>query len=104
MFKPHFMRYYDLMQDMIHRNGQGWVFGRSSGVLGQIQCLAFLEQILRTSWLNDEQSAWTRRACHKLLDFLIQVFWDEDKQWFSFRDEYRSCYAYRTGLSMCWDL
>ncbi|NRA39637.1 MAG: AMP-binding protein, partial [Planctomycetes bacterium] len=103
-FRPHALRYFALLQDFIHSNGQGWIFGRSAGVLGQMQCLVFIEQILSKGWLNTQEESWARRACSKILDYMCDVFWDMEKNWFSFRDDNRSCYDYRTNLPMCWDL
>lgn len=104
MFRSHAMRYLDLLRRVIGADGMGWLFGRSAGVLGQLQCLAFLEQLLSKGWLGDADSAWVRCACRKLQAYMDNVFWDEDRQWYSFRDEWRACYPYRTSLPMAWDL
>lgn len=103
-FKPHAERYLALLQNLVHHNGMGWVFGRSAGVLGQLQCLVLLEQVLSKNWLRDSDAAWARRACRQLLQFMQDVFWDDELQWFSFRDQWRSCYGYRASLPMAWDL
>jgi len=104
MFRPHAMRYFELLKQKVGPNGEGWLFGRSAGVLGQLQCISFLEQILSKGWFSVNDAAWARRACRLLLQYMEDVFWDDDRQWFSFRDEFRSCYSYRASLPMAWDL
>lgn len=104
MFHPHALRYIELLKSMIGSDGMGWLFGRSAGVLGQLQCLVFLEQVLSKSWLSETDEAWARRACRELLRYMVDVFWDPDHQWFNFRDNHRTCYSYRWTLPMAWDL
>lgn len=104
MFRPHAKRYFELLQLFIGRRGEGWFFGRSSGVLGQLQCLSYLEQLIAKQWLSAEDAAWARRACRELTGYMVDVFWDEDRQWFSFRDAHRTCYSYRATVPMSWDL
>ena len=52
LFKPHCIRYAELIKDLIYPDGSGWPFGRSVGVLGQLQYIAFLEQCLFHGFLN----------------------------------------------------
>ncbi|WP_269537211.1 hypothetical protein [Cerasicoccus fimbriatus] len=103
-FKVHAMRYFELLKSFIGPQGEGWLFGRSSGVLGQLQCISYLEQLLSKGWFSAEDAAWSRRACRELTQYMQDVFWDEGGQWFLFRDENRQCYNYRTTLPMTWDL
>lgn len=104
MFRPHAARYFELLKLFIGPNGEGWLFGRSAGVLGQLQCLSFLEQLLAMDWLTKEEAAWARRACRDVFQYMMDVFWDDDLGWFTFRDEHRACYSYRASLPMAWDL
>lgn len=104
MFRPHAGRYFELLKVFIGPNGEGWLFGRSAGVLGQLQCLSFLEQLLSKDWFTKEEAAWARCACRLLVQYMQDVFWDDDQGWFSFRDDHRACYNYRETLPMTWDL
>ncbi|WP_309380157.1 hypothetical protein [Cerasicoccus frondis] len=104
LFRPHALRYFELLKLFIGPRGEGWFFGRSSGVLGQMQCLSYLEQLLSKGWFSADDAAWARRACRSLLQYMEDVFWDEEGQWFLFRDDHRQCYVYRTTLPMNWDL
>ncbi|WP_309399183.1 hypothetical protein [Cerasicoccus maritimus] len=104
LFRPHALRYVELLKLFIGSHGEGWLFGRSAGVLGQLQCLSFLEQVLTKGWLPPADAAWARTACRAVLQYMEDVFWDDEAQWFSFRDAHRQCYHYRFTLPMTWDL
>jgi hypothetical protein len=104
LFRPHALRYAELLRLLIGTRGEGWLFGRSAGVLGQLQCLSFLEQLLCKGWLSEADAAWSRRACRELLTYMLDVFWDEPQRCFLFRDTWRTCYFYRHQLPMQWDL
>lgn len=104
IFKPHCIRYAELIKDLIYPDGSGWPFGRSVGVLGQLQYIAFLEQCLYHGFLNFELAAWARGATKICVKKMIELFWDSEKQWFCFRDEFHTCYGYRNTYPMHWDL
>jgi hypothetical protein len=104
LFKPHCIRYAELTKDLIYPDGSGWSFGRSVGVLGQMQYIIFLEQCLFHEFIEGNLANWARGAIKKCLIKMIDLFWDEEKQWFCFRDENHTCYSYRNTFPMHWDL
>ena len=103
-FRPHVETYVRLIRDLIHPDGTCWTFGRSAGAMGQMQCMALLEQVLSKGWLSDEDAAWARAAARAATGRMVGLFWDEDRLWFAFHDEHRSAYRYRRSLPMGWDL
>ncbi len=54
-FKPHALRYVDLIQALVSPKGDTWPFGRSAGVLGQLQCITLIEQCLSKGWIAPDQ-------------------------------------------------
>ncbi|PCJ60286.1 MAG: hypothetical protein COA79_08930 [Planctomycetota bacterium] len=103
-FRPHFLTYFSLVKAMTFGDGTGWVFGRSAGVLGQLQIIIFLEQALAHSFIAGDDAAWARGAIKQITYKMVELFWDEKKQWFCFRDEFHTPYSYRKTYPMHWDL
>jgi len=104
LFKPHCIRYVLLIKDLFYPDGSGWPFGRSVGVLGQLQYIIFLEQCIFHGFLDDTLGNWARSAIKKCTLRMVDLFWDEEKQWFCFRDEHHTCYSYRNTYPMHWDI
>ena len=103
-FKVHALRYVDLVRALVSPDGDTWPFGRSAGVLGLLQCITLIEQCLSKNWIPPEHTnrvrAIARRATHRMLD----LYWDESRQWFNFRDDYQTAYDYRASFPMAWDM
>jgi len=103
-FKPHFKTYFNLIKSIISPDGTGWVFGRSAGVLGQLQCIVLLEQMLSKGWLDKDDAAWARGASLAMTKKMVGLFWDDKYNWFSFNSSEHGCYSYRKSLPMAWDI
>ncbi len=103
-FRPHVDTHVSLIRELISPDGTGWTFGRSAGALGQMQCIALLEQVLAKGWLSGADAAWARGAGRAMTLRMIDLFWDADRRWFCFHDDERKAYKYRKSLPMAWDL
>jgi hypothetical protein len=104
LFQPHCLRYANLIKDLLYPDGSGWPFGRSVGVLGQLQYIIFLEQCIFHQFLDISLTTWARGAIKNCIIKMVDLFWDEEKQWFCFKDEHHTCYSYRNTYPMHWDI
>lgn len=104
LFTQHCLRYFALIKAMIYPDGSGWPFGRSVGVLGQLQYIVFLEQCLFHNIIKGNDAEWARGAIRACLNRMVDLFWDPDFNWFCFRDAHHTCYSYRNTLPMHFDI
>jgi hypothetical protein len=103
-YRPHALRYVDLVLTMTGPRGDAWPFGRSAGALGQLQCVALVEQCLSKGWIPADQVGLARQTARLATSRMIDLYWDETRGWFSFRDDFQTAYNYRASLPMAWDL
>ena len=103
-FKDHALRYVDLIRKFVSPHGDTWPFGRSAGVLGQLQCITLIEQCLSKNWIDPEYVNHFRTIARQATKRMHDLYWDETLQWFNFRDDYQTAYDYRASLPMAWDM
>lgn len=103
-FKEHAQRYLTLISQLVSSAGDTWPFGRSAGVLGQLQCIALIEQCLAKNWVEPENANLLRGIARKAIARMQDLYWDEARQWFNFRDDFQTAYDYRASLPMAWDM
>ena len=103
-FKEHALRYVDLVDRLVSPRGDTWPFGRSAGVLGQLQCVVLIEQCLSKGWIDPERVNRFRAIARSAVQRMADLYWDESMEWFNFHDEYQTAYDYRASLPMAWDM
>lgn len=103
-FKPHALRYLELILNLVSPKGDSWPFGRSAGVLGQLQCITLIEQCLSKGWIAQAQMNPLRSLARKATQRMCDLYWDDAMQWFNFRDDFQRAYNYRASFPMAWDM
>ena len=103
-FRQHALRYANLVRKLVAPCGDTWPFGRSAGVLGQLQCVVLIEQCLSKKWIEPKDVNQFRAIARLATKRMHDLYWDESRQWFNFRDEFQTAYDYRASHPMAWDM
>jgi hypothetical protein len=83
-------KYLRLLPDIVRTDGQGWIYGRSIGVYGQMHCISLILQALRDGWITKDKVP----NYIELLRRLFQVFFltdlDQEQGFLVIRDQERN--------------
>lgn len=79
-------KYLRLLPDIVRADGQGWVFGRSIGVYGQMHCISLILQALRDGWIAPEKVPNYIELLRRLFQFFFLTYLDQDQGFLVIRD------------------
>ena len=79
-------KYLRLLPDIVRADGQGWIFGRSIGVYGQMHCISLILQALRDGWITQEKVPTYIELLRRLFQFFFLTYLDQEKGFLVVRD------------------
>ena len=82
-------KYLRLIPDIVRSDGQGWIFGKSVGVYGQMHCISMILQALRDGWITAEKEPLYIDVLRRLFQYFFLTFLDQDQGFLVIRDSER---------------
>jgi hypothetical protein len=82
-------KYLRLMLDIVRTDGQGWIFGRSIGVYGQMHCISLILQALRDGWIAPDKVPNYIELLRRLFQFFFLTYLDQEQGFLVIRDAER---------------
>ncbi len=83
-------KYLRLLPDIVRADGQGWVYGRSIGVYGQMHCISLILQALRDGWITQDKVPNYIELLRRLFQFFFLTYLDQEKGFLVVRDHERN--------------
>ena len=79
-------KYLRLLPDIVRADGQGWNFGRSIGVYGQMHCISLIMQALRDGWIAADKVPNYTELLRRLFQFFFLSYLDQEQGFLVIRD------------------
>ncbi len=82
-------KYLRLLPDIVRTDGQGWVFGSSIGVYGQMHCISLILQAMRDGWIAQEKIPHYTELLRRLFQYFFLTYLDQEQGFLVVRDDER---------------
>ncbi|MEX0326030.1 MAG: hypothetical protein AB3N33_08090 [Puniceicoccaceae bacterium] len=82
-------KYLRLLPDIVRADGQGWIYGRSIGVYGQMHCISLILQALRDGWIAQEKVPHYTELLRRLFQYFFLTYLDQEQGFLVIRDQER---------------
>ncbi|MEX0332305.1 MAG: hypothetical protein AB3N64_12870 [Puniceicoccaceae bacterium] len=82
-------KYLRLLPDIVRADGQGWIYGRSVGVYGQMHCISLILQALRDGWIVQEKIPHYTELLRRLFQYFFLTYLDQEQGFLVIRDQER---------------
>lgn len=83
-------RYLKMLPDMVRSDGLGWVYGKGTGVYGQIYCISLILQAMRDQWISEQQMPTYLDVLRRLFHFFFMTYIDQENGSVVIRDHERN--------------
>ncbi|MEX0321840.1 MAG: hypothetical protein AB3N63_06745 [Puniceicoccaceae bacterium] len=83
-------KYLRLLPDIVRADGQGWIYGRSIGVYGQMHCISLILQALRDGWITQDKIPNYIELLRRLFQFFFLTYLDQEQGFLVVRDHERN--------------
>jgi len=89
-------KYLKLIPDLTRQDGNGFAFGRSVGVYGQMHCISLILQALRDEWVPQKQRDLYTDTVRRLFMNFFATYLDQEHGYLVIRDSERNTVPYHT--------